>query len=55
MYQLPQDKIARFCKNHHIRSMALFGSVLTKHFGPDSDIDLLAEFEPDHIPPFSEW
>lgn len=44
--------IAEFCKRHHIRKLLLFGSCLHDDFGPESDIDLLVEFEPDHIPGF---
>jgi predicted nucleotidyltransferase len=43
-------EIAEFCKRHRIRKLALFGSVLREDFGPDSDIDMLVEFEPGHIP-----
>lgn len=39
-----------FCRRHHIRSIALFGSALGSDFGSESDIDLLIEFEPDHLP-----
>jgi hypothetical protein len=44
---LSTDEIAAFCRRHHIRSLALFGSVLRDDFGPDSDVDVLVEFEPD--------
>ena len=47
---LPKDTIAEFCKRHHIRKLSLFGSYLHGDFGPDSDIDLLVEFEQEHIP-----
>jgi len=47
---VPSDKIAEFCRRHHIRKLALFGSVLRDDFRPDSDVDVLVEFEPDHIP-----
>ena len=47
---LPKDKIAEFCKRHHIRKLSLFGSCLHGGFGTESDIDLLVEFEPNHIP-----
>ena len=47
---LPKGKIAEFCKQHHIRKLSLFGSYLHGDFGPESDIDLLVEFETDHIP-----
>lgn len=47
---LPREPIAEFCRRHHIRRLALFGSVLRPDFGPDSDIDVLVEFEPGCIP-----
>jgi predicted nucleotidyltransferase len=47
---LPRDKIAVFCRTHHIRRLAVFGSVLRPDFRPDSDIDVLVEFEPGHVP-----
>jgi hypothetical protein len=48
--KVPQEKIADFCRRHHIRRFALFGSVLREDFGPDSDIDVLVEFDPGHTP-----
>ncbi len=45
--KIPQDKISDFCRRMHIRKLALFGSVLRDDFRPDSDIDVLVEFEPD--------
>lgn len=42
--------IAKFCQANHIRKLSLFGSVLREDFGPDSDVDLLVEFEPGHVP-----
>lgn len=47
---IPREKIAEFCKRHHIRTLSLFGSVLRDDFRPDSDIDVLVEFEPEHVP-----
>lgn len=41
-----REKIATFCQRHHIRKLALFGSVLREDFRPDSDVDILVEFEP---------
>lgn len=41
------EKIAAFCRQHRIRRLALFGSVLRPDFRPDSDVDVLVEFEPD--------
>ena len=48
MVNIPIDKkkISDFCRRHHIIRMALFGSVLRDDFGPDSDVDVLIEFEP---------
>jgi uncharacterized protein len=47
---LDQDRIAEFCRWNGIRKLSLFGSILTDHFGPDSDVDVLVEFQPDvHI------
>ena len=43
--KLPNGRIAEFCKRHRIRKLSLFGSVLRGDFGPDSDIDVLVEFE----------
>ena len=44
------DEIAAFCRRHHIRRLALFGSVLRDDFCPGSDVDVLVEFEPGHTP-----
>jgi len=43
-------QLAELCRRRHIRSLALFGSVLRNDFGPASDVDVLAEFEPGHVP-----
>ncbi len=43
---IPQKKIAEFCQRHHIKRLALFGSALRDDFTPDSDVDVLVEFEP---------
>ena len=44
---IPKEEIAAFCQRNHIRRMALFGSVLRDDFTPESDVDVLVEFEPD--------
>lgn len=44
--ELEKDKLAEFCRLNRIRRLALFGSVLRDDFGPDSDVDVLVEFEP---------
>jgi predicted nucleotidyltransferase len=43
---IDREKIATFCRRHHIRRLALFGSVLRDDFRSDSDVDVLVEFEP---------
>jgi len=43
---IPKERIADFCRRNSIRRLALFGSVLRDDFGPDSDVDVLVEFEP---------
>jgi len=50
--ELPKDEITVFCKQHHIRKLSLFGSVLRDDFEPDSDVDVLVEFESGHVPSF---
>jgi len=47
---IPKEKIAAFCRRNRVRRLALFGSVLRDDFGPESDVDVLVEFEPDHVP-----
>lgn len=43
----PQTELAAFCRRYQVRRLSLFGSALRKEFRPNSDIDLLVEFEPD--------
>lgn len=43
---VPRDQIADFCRRNHIRWLALFGSAVRTDFRPDSDVDVLVEFEP---------
>lgn len=43
-------QIADFCRRHHIRRLAVFGSALRDDFTPESDVDLLVEFEAGHVP-----
>jgi predicted nucleotidyltransferase len=47
---MPKEKIAEFCKKHYIRKLSLFGSALRDDFTPKSDLDILVEFDPAHIP-----
>ncbi len=50
--KIPRSKIADFCRRNHIRRLAFFGSVLRQDFRPDSDVDVLVEFDPAHVPGF---
>ncbi len=45
--QVSEEQVADFCRRHQIRWLALFGSVLRDDFGPESDVDVLVEFEPE--------
>jgi len=47
---VPRERIAEFCRRHHIRRLAFFGSVLRDDFTQESDVDILVEFEPGKAP-----
>jgi len=47
-----KDQLAAFCGRHHIRRLAIFGSALRDDFGPESDLDVLVDFMPGHVPGF---
>lgn len=49
---IDKDSIADFCRRHHITRLAIFGSALRDDFRPDSDVDVLVDFEPGHVPGF---
>ncbi len=46
MLTLDHARVVEFCQRHRIRKLSLFGSVLRDDFRPDSDVDVLVEFEP---------
>ncbi len=48
--RLPEDEIAALCRRHHIRKLSLIGSILSDKFRPESDVDVLVEFEPGKTP-----
>ena len=50
--KVPLAKIKKFCRDHYVVKFSLFGSVLTDRFNKKSDIDVLVEFHPYHIPSF---
>ena len=47
---IDRQAVAAFCRRHHVRRLALFGSVLRDDFTPESDVDVLVEFEPGLVP-----
>ncbi len=47
---IPKEKLEAFCKRNHIVKLSLFGSALRDELRPDSDIDILVEFDKKHIP-----
>jgi predicted nucleotidyltransferase len=49
---IDRTSLAELCRRHHIRRLSLFGSVLRPDFRPDSDVDVLVEFEPGQVPGF---
>ena len=50
--QIDQEKIRDFCQRHHIHRLAIFGSALRADFAADSDVDVLVDFIPAHVPGF---
>ena len=49
---IPREEIAEFCRRHRVRRLALFGSVIRDDFTPQSDVDVLVEFEPGYAAGF---
>jgi len=47
---IPETEIADFCRKNHIRRLSLFGSIIHDDFRPESDVDVLVEFEPGRTP-----
>src|SRR5881296_844742 len=47
---IDRDAVQAFCRRHHIKRLAIFGSALRDDFRPDSDVDVLVEFQPGHVP-----
>jgi uncharacterized protein len=47
---IDRQTLAEFCRKHYIKSLSIFGSALRDDFRPDSDVDVLVEFQPDHVP-----
>ncbi len=47
---VPRERLAEFCRRHHIQKLSLFGSVIRDDFTPASDVDVLVEFAPGRSP-----
>lgn len=48
--RIPRKKVDDFCRRHHIRRLSIFGSAIHGDLRQESDVDVLVEFEPDHVP-----
>ena len=48
--EISKERIASFCREHGVRRLAVFGSALRPDFRPDSDVDVLIEFDANSIP-----
>ena len=48
--EIPKEVLAEYCRKYHVKKLSYFGSVLRDDFNPQSDIDILVEFEPGHVP-----
>lgn len=49
---IPEGVLTHFCQRHHIRKLSFFGSILGDKFQSESIVDILVEFDPDHMPGF---
>ncbi len=47
---IDRQRLAEFCRTNHICKLALFGSILRDDFRTESDVEVLVEFEPGHVP-----
>jgi len=50
---IDKSALNELCKRHHIKRLSVFGSALRPDFREGSDIDVLVEFEPGHVPGFA--
>ncbi|NUM53398.1 MAG: nucleotidyltransferase domain-containing protein [Candidatus Hydrogenedentes bacterium] len=48
--EIDRELLEAVCKRWHIKKLSIFGSALRDDFRPDSDVDVLIEFDPEHIP-----
>ncbi len=52
---IPKNELTSFCAHRHIAKLSFFGSVLGDQFGADSDVDILVEFDAEHVPGLIEF
>ncbi len=52
---IDRARIAEFCRKWRVKELSVFGSALRSDFGPDSDVDVLVELEPDHGLVLYDW
>ncbi|MCM1139193.1 MAG: nucleotidyltransferase domain-containing protein [Muribaculum sp.] len=52
LIELNLQRIIELCRKHKVKSLAVFGSILTDRFNDDSDVDLLIDFEPTDLEKF---
>jgi hypothetical protein len=50
--EIPRDQLEKFCLEHQVAKLSLFGSILRDDFSAESDIDFLVEFQKGYIPTF---
>ncbi len=51
--ELTLTQLREICNKYYIKKLSLFGSSIQGTQTPQSDVDILVEFYPDHTPGFS--
>ncbi|MCX6647183.1 MAG: nucleotidyltransferase domain-containing protein [bacterium] len=51
-FEISNEHLAEYCRKHSVKKLSIFGSALREDFNDESDIDVLVEFEPGHVPGF---
>ena len=52
---IPMDRIEAFCRKWRVKELSLFGSVIGRDFGPESDVDVLVDLQPGHGLTLYDW
>jgi len=53
--EVDRERLAELCRRYHVRQLSLFGSAVRNELRPESDIDFLIEFDPEHHPGMVEF